>query len=118
MKTLDEMTLTERVKLYADGDEENGIPPHGFDFSHEDMKNIMEALRITWLLSREEPVHNYQYERSDLRDFCVVTNGIVRIARTFAKRCPLKAMFRLDEVTGNDEKMDGERREDGVAVED
>lgn len=98
MKTLEEMTLTERVKLYADGDKENEIPPHGFDFSHEDMENIMKALRITWLLSREEPVHNYQAERMDLREYCTVTNGIVRIARSFINRCPLKPTFRLNEV--------------------
>lgn len=96
MKTLEEMTLTERVKLYADGDSENGIPPHGFDFSHEDAEAIMSALRIVWLLSRVDFVHNFQLERFDIRDFCTVTNGIIRIAKNFEKKHPIKAMFRLD----------------------
>ena len=96
MKTLEEMTITERVKLYADGDSEAGISKHGFDFSHEDAEAIMSALRIVWLLSRVDFVHNFQLERFDIRDFCTVTNGIIRIAKNFEKKHPIKAMFRLD----------------------
>lgn len=96
MKTLDEMSLTERVKLYADGDPEHGLPAHGFDFSHEDAEAIMSALRIVWLLSRVDFVHNFQLERFDIRDFCTVTNGIIRTAKNFEKKHPIKAMFRLD----------------------
>lgn len=100
MKTLEEMTLTERVKLYADGDSENGIPPHGFDFSHEDAEAIMSALRITWLLSRVDYVHNFQLERFDIKEFCTVTNGIVKIAKNFEKNHHMKLMFRLDGKEG------------------
>lgn len=96
MKTLEEMTITERVKLYADGDAEDGISKHGFDFSHEDAEAIMSALRIVWLLSRVDFVHNFQLERFDIRDFCTVTNGIIRIAKNFEKAYPIKPMFRLD----------------------
>jgi len=96
MKTLDEMSLTERVKLYADGDSEHGLPAHGFDFSHEDAEAIMSALRVVWLLSKVDFVHNFQLERFDIRDFCTVTNGIIRIAKNFEKAHPMKAMFRLD----------------------
>lgn len=95
-KTLEEMTLTERVKLYADGDSENGIPPHSFDFSHDDAEAIMSALRITWLLSRVDCVHNFQLERFDIKDFCTVTNGIVKTAKNLVKYHPMKAMFRLE----------------------
>ena len=43
MKALDEMTLNERVKLYSEGDLENEIPRHSFDFTKEDEENIMKA---------------------------------------------------------------------------
>ena len=36
MKPLKEMTLNERVKLYAEGDPKNGIHCHSFDFTKED----------------------------------------------------------------------------------
>ena len=96
MKPLEEMTLSERVKLYAEGDLKNEFPCHMFDFSKEDVKNIMGALRIVWLLSREDYAHNYQRERKDLVDYCNVTNGIIRIAKRFVEKCPLKAIFRLN----------------------
>ena len=89
------MTLTEKLKLYADGDKEEEFPCHGFDFSYEDSQYLMDALRIVWLLSQTELVHNYQAEREDLRNFCIVTNGIIRIAKNFTQKCPLKAQFRL-----------------------
>ena len=96
MKPLEEMTLNERVKLYAEGDPENGIHCHSFDFTKEDEKNIMSALRIVWLLSREDFVHNFQNERKDIVDYCNVTTGIIRIAKRFVEKCPLKAIFRLN----------------------
>ena len=96
MKPLEEMTLNERVKLYAEGDPENGIHCHSFDFTKEDEENIMSALRIVWLLSRQDCAHNYQRERKDLVDYCNVTNGIIRIAKRFVEKCPLKAIFRLN----------------------
>ncbi len=46
MTPLDEMTLNERVKLYSEGDIENEIHRHSFDFTKEDEENIMNALRI------------------------------------------------------------------------
>ena len=91
------MTLTERVILYADGDKENGIPPHSFDFSHEDMETIMSALRLAYLVSRQEHIHNFQLERFDIRDFCVCCNGYIGIAKNILKKHPYKAIFRLDE---------------------
>lgn len=100
MKKLDEMSLTERIRLYADGDPEHGLPAHGFDFSHEDAEAIMSALRIVWLLSRVDFVHNFQLERFDIRDFCIVTNGIIRIAKNFEKKYPIKAVFRLEDEKG------------------
>ena len=96
MKPLEDLTLTERVKLYADGNKEVGLPAHGFDFSHEDAKHIMGALRIVWLLSRAETAHNYQAEREDLKSFCIVANGIIRTAKRFVEKCPLKAEFRME----------------------
>ena len=104
MKALDEMTLNERVKLYSEGDLENEIPRHSFDFTKEDEENIMNALRIVWLLSRQDYAHNYQRERKDLVDYCNVTNGIIRIAKRFVEKCPLKAIFKL-----NFEKEEAER---------
>lgn len=96
MKPLEEMTLNERVKLYAEGDPENGIHCHSFDFTKEDEENIMSALRIVWLLSREDFVHDFQNERKDIVDYCNVTIGIIRIAKRFVEKCPLKAIFRLN----------------------
>ena len=96
MTPLDEMTLNERVKLYAEGDLENEIPRHSFDFIKEDEENIMNALRIVWLLSREDFVHNFQHERKDIVDYCITTTGIIRIAKSFVKKCPLSTMFRLN----------------------
>lgn len=90
------MTLNERVKLYAEGDPENEIPRHSFDFTKEDEENIMNALRIVWLLSREEFVHDFQRERKDIVDYCITTTGIIRIAKRFVKKCPLSTMFRLN----------------------
>lgn len=96
MKPLEEMTLTERIKLYAEGDPKNEIQRHSFDFSQEDEESIMSALRIVWLLSRENCIHDYQHERNDIVNFCNVTNGIIRIAKNFIKKCPLRAEFRLN----------------------
>ena len=99
MKRLEDMTLTERVKLYACGSKSEEIPAHGFDFSEEDMEDVLSALRIVWLLSRIDVAHNYQAEREDLRCFCVEANGVIRIAKSLVKRCPLKAEFRIKEET-------------------
>lgn len=96
MKALDEMTLNERVKIYSEGDLENEIPRHSFDFTKEDEENIMNALRIVWLLSREDYAHNFQHERKDIVDYCTVTTGIIRIAKRFVEKCPLKAIFKLN----------------------
>ena len=95
------LTLTEKVKLYAIGNKEEEFPAHAFDFSYEDADNIMSALRIVWLLSRVDIVHNYQAEREDIKEFCIVANGVIRIAKSFIEKCPLKAQFRLSV-----EKMD------------
>lgn len=96
MKPLEEMTLNERVKLYAEGDPENGIHRHSFDFTKEDEENIMKALRIVWLLSREDFAHDFQRERKDIVDYCITTTGIIRIAKRFVKQCPLSTKFRLN----------------------
>ena len=96
MKPLEEMTLNERVKLYAEGDPENGIRCHSFDFTKEDEENIMSALRIVWLLSREDYVHDFQHERKDIADYCITTTGIIRIAKRFVKQCRLSTKFRLN----------------------
>ena len=94
MKPLEKMKLDERLKLYAEGDLKNEIHRHSFDFTKEDEENIMGALRIVWLLSRQDLVHNYQHERKDITSYCIVTNGIIRIAKRFVEKCPLKAIFR------------------------
>ncbi len=99
MKPLEDMTLTERVKLYACGSKSEEIPAHGFDFSENDMEDVLSALRIVWLLSRIDIAHNYQAERDDLRCFCIEANGVIRVAKNFVNRCPLKAEFRLKEKT-------------------
>ena len=112
MKPLEEMTLSERVKLYAEGDLKNEFPCHMFDFSKEDVKNIMGALRIVWLLSREDYAHNYQRERKDLVDYCNVTNGIIRIAKRFVEKCPLKAIFKLNFENEEAERALKEREND------
>ena len=96
MTPLDEMTLNERVKLYSEGDIENEIHRHSFDFTKEDEENIMHALRIVWLLSREDFVHDFQRERKDIVDYCNNTTGIIRIAKRFVKQCPLSTKFRLN----------------------
>ena len=46
MTPLDEMTLNERVKIYAEGDLENEIPPHSFDFTREDEKNTHRQMGV------------------------------------------------------------------------
>ena len=96
MKPIEEMKLDERLKLYAEGDLKNEIPRHSFDFTKEDEENIMSALRIVWLLSREDFAHDFQNERKDIVDYCNVTTGIIRIAKRFVEKCPLKAIFRLN----------------------
>ena len=96
MTSLDKMTLNERVKIYAEGDLENGIPPHSFDFTKEDEKSIMNALRIVWLLSREDFIHDFKRERKDIVDYCITTTSIIRIAKRFVKQCPLSTKFRLN----------------------
>ena len=96
MTPLDEMTLNERVKLYSEGDIENKIPRHSFDFTKEDEENIMNALMIVWLLSREDFVHDFQRERKDIVDYCNTTTCIIRIAKRFVKQCPLSTKFRLN----------------------
>lgn len=111
MKPIEEMKLNERLKLYAEGDLKNEIPRHSFDFTKEDEENIMGALRIVWLLSRQDFVHNYQRERKDLVDYCNVTNGIIRIAKRFVEKCPLKAIFRLNFEKEEDEQALKEREE-------
>ena len=60
MKTLNDMTLNERIKLYAEGDKQHKIPAHSFDFTRQDAEDIMSALRIVWLLSREDYPHNWR----------------------------------------------------------
>lgn len=90
-----ELTLTERIRIYADGDSERGVQPHGFDFSHEDAENMMSALRLVWLISREDCAHNFQHEREDLQDYIRVMNAMIKIAKNFVDRCPMKAEFRL-----------------------
>ena len=99
MKNLNDLTLNERVKLYSDGDPANGIHRHSFDFTKEDEESIMSALRIVWLLSREDFVHDFQNERKDIVDYCNVTTGIIRIAKRFVERCPLSTKFSLDSET-------------------
>lgn len=89
------LTLTEKVKLYAMGDKEEEFPAHAFDFSYEDADNIMSALRIVWLLSRVDIVHNYQAEREDIKKFCIEANGVIRTAKNLIEECPMKAQFRL-----------------------
>lgn len=55
----------------------------------------MNALRLVWLISREDYVHNFQYERQDLQEFSRGMNAMIRIAKNFVDRCPMKAVFRL-----------------------
>lgn len=95
MITPENLTLTEKVKLYATGNKEEELPAHAFDFSYEDADNIMSALRIVWLLSRVDIVHNYQAEREDIKKFCIEANGVIRIAKRLIEKCPIKAQFRL-----------------------
>ncbi len=37
------------------------------------------------------------YDDNDMNgDYCIVTTGIIRIAKRFVEKCPLKAIFRLN----------------------
>ena len=36
------------------------------------------------------------YGAKDIVDYCNVTTGIIRIAKRFVEKCPLKAIFRLN----------------------
>lgn len=44
MIDLNKLTLAEKIRLYADGDEKTGLPPHGFDFTREDTDKMLKAL--------------------------------------------------------------------------
>lgn len=45
MIDLDKLTLAEKIRLYAEGDDKTGFPPHGFDFTCEDTDKMLKALR-------------------------------------------------------------------------
>lgn len=44
MIDLDKLTLKEKLKLYAQGDWEQGLTPQGFRLSKEDVKALLKAL--------------------------------------------------------------------------
>jgi len=44
MIDLDKLTLAEKIRLYAEGDDKTGLPPHGFDFTREDTDKMLKAL--------------------------------------------------------------------------
>lgn len=54
MIDLDKLTLAEKIILYADGDEKTGLPPHGFDFTHEDTDKMLKAIRDSHLYKLEK----------------------------------------------------------------
>lgn len=95
MKSLNDMTLNERIKFYAEGDKQHEIPIHSFDFTRQDAEDIMSALRIVWLLSREDYPHNWQHERPDIVNYIRVTSAILKIAKRFVEKCPLTTVFRI-----------------------
>lgn len=96
MKSLNDMTLNERIKLYAEGDKQHKIPIHSFDFTRQDAEDIMSALRIVWLLSREDYPHNWQHERPDIVSYVRGTSAILKIAKRFVEKCPLTTVFRIE----------------------
>ena len=44
MIDLDKLTLAEKIRLYAEGDDKTGFSPHGFDFTREDTDKMLKAL--------------------------------------------------------------------------
>lgn len=44
MIDLDKLTLAEKIRLYAEGDDKTGFPPHGFDFTREDTDKMLKVL--------------------------------------------------------------------------
>lgn len=54
MIDLDKLTLAEKIRLYAEGDEKTGLPPHGFDFTREDTDKMLKALRDSNLYRAEK----------------------------------------------------------------
>lgn len=98
MKSLNDMTLNERIKFYAEGDKQHKIQAHSFDFTRQDAENIMSALRIVWLLSREDYPHDWQYERPDLVSYIRTTSAILKIAKRFVEKCPLTTLFRIERI--------------------
>ena len=96
MKSLNDMTLNERIKLYAEGDKQHKIHAHSFDFTRQDAEDIMRALRIVWLLSQEDYPHNWQHERPDIVSYIRVTSAILKIAKRFVEKCPLTTVFRIE----------------------
>lgn len=44
MIDLDKLTLKEKLKLYAQGNWEQGLVPHGFYISRDDVKILLKAL--------------------------------------------------------------------------
>lgn len=95
MKSLNDMTLNERIKLYAEGDKQHKIPIHSFDFTRQDAEDIMSALRIVKLLSLEDYPHNWQHERPDIVSYVRGTSAILKIAKRFVKKCPLTTVLRI-----------------------
>ena len=54
MNDIDKLTLAEKIRLYAEGDENTGFPPHGFDFTREDTNKMLKALRDSNLYRAEK----------------------------------------------------------------
>lgn len=44
MIDIDKLSLPDKLKLYADGDYEQGLVPHGFYISRDDVKILLKAL--------------------------------------------------------------------------
>lgn len=78
---LNTLALEARIRLYADGDKENEIPPRSFDFNKRDTDLMLTACNIVrWLAAKDYP-HNFQLERFDLRDYCWEMSNIQKAAK-------------------------------------
>lgn len=83
---LNTLTLEARIRLYADGDKENEISPRSFDFPKRDTDMMLTACNIVrWLAAKDYP-HNFQLERSDLRDYCWGMTAIQTDAKRLLRR--------------------------------
>lgn len=97
------LSLTDRIRLYADGDKKHEIPARCFDFPKHDTDLMITALSYIKTLAKRELPHNFQAERWDLYEYCLRMSGMQNLAREISKRIDGETELPLTWEEGGDE---------------